>query len=211
LHGLHEKQKKILDYLLERTDGATLNDLALHLGVTNTAAKEHLLKIENLGLLIFKDRSGSVGRPRRFYFLSEAGAESFPRQYSWLSSLLLEFISRTSGPSKTAAMMEQLAERVESSMSLRFQKTSSISDRLSEITKALNELGYRAQLKQSDLRKGAIIEATNCVYHTVAKSYPELCNFDINFIKSASGGLAVKLESCIAKGGKVCRFCINKP
>jgi predicted ArsR family transcriptional regulator len=73
----------------------------------------------------------------------------------------------------------------------------------------MNELGYRASLKQSDLRKGAVVEATNCVYHVVAKRHPELCQFDVKFMENATG-MKVKLESCIAKGGAVCRFCINK-
>jgi predicted ArsR family transcriptional regulator len=79
---------------------------------------------------------------------------------------------------------------------------------LEEITRALNELGYRASLKQSDVRKGAIIEATNCVYHSVAKRHPALCQFDVQFLQNASG-LKVKLETCIARGGSVCRFCLR--
>jgi len=80
---------------------------------------------------------------------------------------------------------------------------------LAEVSKALNELGYRSYLKQSDVRKGAVIEANNCVYHSVAKAHPELCQFDIQFLESATG-LNVKMESCIARGGSVCRFCLTK-
>ena len=76
------------------------------------------------------------------------------------------------------------------------------------MAKALSELGYRATLKQSDLRKGEVIEATNCVYHAVAKKHPELCQFDTQFIRSATR-LDVRLESCIARVGSVCRFCIT--
>jgi predicted ArsR family transcriptional regulator len=91
----------------------------------------------------------------------------------------------------------------------RFGKAENTADLLKEITAAMNELGYRASLKQSDIRKGAVLEATNCVYHNVAKEHPELCKFDIQFLEKASG-LNVKLESCIARGGSVCRFCLKK-
>lgn len=208
--GLHENQNKILEYLLDRHTGATLDEIAQHLGVTKTAAKEHLIKIDTLGLLTHHDQKGSVGRPRRFYLLSEKGNETFPRQYSWLSNIILELLSEEMGSAKTAKMMQRLADKVAESMQPRFAKVQSSADLINEVAKALNELGYRASLKQSDLRKGAVIEATNCVYHSVAKAHPELCHFDLRFIERATGGLNVKLESCIARGGSTCRFCIRK-
>jgi predicted ArsR family transcriptional regulator len=95
-------------------------------------------------------------------------------------------------------------------MESKFRTAGSSAELLQMITGAMNELGYRSTLKQSDLRKGAVIEATNCVYHTVAKEHPSLCTFDTKFIENATGGMDVKLESCIARGGSVCRFCIRK-
>jgi len=208
--GLHDNQKKILEYLLDHRTGATLDELAEFLKITKTAAKEHLIKIDTLGLLTYQDQKGSVGRPRRYYLLSEKGNETFPRQYSWLSNIILELLSEEMGPQKTSKMMERLADKVADSMKSRFENARSSAEMMAEVTKALNELGYRASLKQSDLRKGAVIEATNCVYHSVAKLHPELCRFDTRFIEQASGGMNVKLESCIARGGSTCRFCIRK-
>lgn len=209
--GLHANQKKILEFLLEKPKGATLEEISEYLEITKTAAREHIIKVESLGLLIFTDIKGPVGRPRRHYLLSSEGHETFPRQYSWLSNILLEFLAEDMGPESTSDLMENLAAKVAHAMKARFDKTSSTKELLAEITKALNELGYRATLKQSDLRKGAVIEATNCVYHSIAKAHPSLCRFDTHFIEKASGGMSVRLESCIARGGDVCKFCIRKP
>lgn len=210
MQGLAENQKKILEFLLDHPVGATADELAAHLRVTKTAAKEHLVKLESLGLLNYEDRNLGVGRPRRYYKLSAQGSEVFPRQYSWLSNILLEFLSEDLGGAQTEKMMKTLALRVVDSMKDRFHPAQPSAENLAEITKSLNELGYRAVLKQSDVRKGAIIEASNCVYHSVAKTHPQLCSFDIEFIKKTSGSANVKLESCIARGGAVCRFCIRK-
>ncbi len=95
-------------------------------------------------------------------------------------------------------------------MQEKFKQARSTAELLKMVTVALNELGYRSSLKQSDLRKGAIIEATNCVYHSVAQKHPALCRFDVKFIETATQGLSVKLVSCIARGESVCRFCIRK-
>lgn len=169
-----------------------------------------MLKVDSLGYLSWRDEKGGVGRPRRRYLLSQAGHETFPRQYSWLSNVLLEFLAQDMGPANVTRMMEKLAQRVSGSMKARFERAKTSAELIAEIAKALNELGYRASVRQSDVRKGAILEATNCVYHGVAKEHPELCRFDVKFIEGASGGMNVELESCIARGGSVCRFCLRK-
>lgn len=209
LKALSEKQKGILEYLLDRPEGATLDELSAHLGITRTAAKEHVLKVEALGFLSYVDEKGAVGRPKRRYVLSPEGHEAFPRQYSWLSSILLEFLAKDLGPKGVARVMTSLADEVARSMAPRFESASTTAELFAEITAALNELGYRAALRQSDVRKGAVIEATNCVYHSVAKRHPHLCRFDVQFIENASA-MNVKLEKCIARGDSVCRFCIRK-
>ena len=209
--GLHENQKKVLEFLLDHPEGATLDEIASHLELSKTATKEHLIKLETHALLRYRDSKGQVGRPRRHYLLSPQGHEAFPRQYSWLSNVLLEHLAEDLGGPATARLMKALAARVSDSMRTRFENAKTTAALLAEITKAMNELGYRASVKQSDLRKGAIIEATNCVYHSVAKSQPALCQFDTEFIEKATGGMDVKLETCIARGGSVCRFCISQP
>lgn len=209
MKGLHQNQQKILNYLLERPDGATLDELSSHLEITKTAVKDHIIKIENLGYLSFADSKGSVGRPRRRYLLSEEGHDAFPKQYSWLSNVLLELLAQDLGKEGVVQLMRNLADKVAKSMESKFMNARSSVELLNQVTVTLNELGYRATLKQSDLRKGAVIEATNCVYHSVAKEHPELCGFDVRFIENASG-MSVKLESCIARGGSVCRFCLRK-
>lgn len=207
--GLHENQKKILDYLLDHKEGATLDELAMHLGLSKTATKEHLLRVEGLGYLSYSDAKGAVGRPRRRYLLSPNGHEAFPKQYSWLSNVLLQVLASDLGAEGVSRLMSDLADKVSGPLEEDFKRTSSTAELLKKITATLNELGYRAQLKQSDVRKGAIVEASNCVYHSVAKEHPELCRFDVRFIENVSG-MDVKLESCIARGGSVCRFCLRK-
>ncbi len=210
MQGLHGNQKRILDYLLEHPEGATLDELSAHLEITKSAAKEHIVKVEGHGFLIFKDTKGLIGRPKRRYLLSPEGHDAFPKQYSWLSSVLLELLAEDMGKETVSRLMSDLADKVSKSMESKFKAAKNSAELLALVTATLNDLGYRSSLKQSDLRKGAIIEATNCVYHAVAKKHPELCGFDVKFIQNATGGMNVKLESCIARGGSVCRFCIKR-
>ncbi|MGE3682808.1 MAG: helix-turn-helix transcriptional regulator [Bdellovibrionales bacterium] len=208
MRGLHENQRRILEYLLDHPDGATLDELVGFLGITKTAVKEHVKRIQDMGYLDFTDAKGAVGRPRRRYLLSSEGVEAFPKRYSWLSNVILAQLAKEMPPDKVAKFMRDLADTVAQSVEHRFVNASPV-ERLKKITQLLNELGYRAFLKESDPYKEAVIEAVNCVYHSVAKENPSLCGFDIRLLENASG-MDVKLETCIARGGSVCRFCIRK-
>lgn len=209
MRSLHSNQQLILKHLLRHSDGATLDELAAYLKISKTAAKEHLLKLEGHGYISFADTRGAVGRPRRRYLLSPEGHEVFPKQYSWLSSVLLELLAQDLGTDGVSRLMESLADKVAGSLSEKFRNGATSAERLAEINRVMNELGYQSYLRQSDVRKGAILEATNCVYHAVAKRHPELCGFDVRFLKNVSG-MKVKLEACIARGDSVCRFCLKK-
>lgn len=204
---LHGNQQKILDYLLGKTHGATLGELSQFLEITKTAVKEHIIRLEGMGYIFFSDLKEGVGRPKRYYKLSPEGQEVFPKQYAWLSNQLLEFLSETMGKTKTENLMRQLADKIALSFKERF--SNSTGNKIKILESIMNELGYRVVARQSDLRKTGIIEASNCVYHSVAREHPELCQFDIQFIKTSLNA-EVELDSCIAKGGSVCRFCIKK-
>lgn len=209
MQTISEKQALILDLLLDFPEGKTLAELASHLEITKTAAKEHVQKLLDRGYLSFMDATGAVGRPKRRYLLTESGLEAFPRQYSWLSNMLLELLSKEMGGVEVSKLMRNLADHVAGPLRERLARREPGPKLYAEITSILNELGYRASLRQSDIRKGVIIEATNCVYHSVAKTHPELCQFDIRLLENLGQG-KTRLESCIARGGSVCRFCIKK-
>lgn len=206
-HLLSEKQSQVLNYLLSHPDGVTVEKLVLHLGVTTTAVKQYLVKLIDLALIESRDEKGLIGRPQKKYFLTPSGHESFPRQYTWLSSQLLILLTSSLGKDSLSKIFSQLAKQVYKSVE------SEISDedksyRISKMLKVLNGLGYRMKQKKTEKNGIVILEALNCVYHEVAQAHPEVCQFDINFITEASK-MSVSLESCIARGGASCRFCLK--
>ena len=209
MKNLHDNQRKILEHLLNRHEGASLDELAAHLEVTRTAVQQHILRLLDLGYVTYSDKKGMVGRPRRRYLISDEGIDAFPKKYSWLANAILAQLAQKLGPGGAQSFMRELGAVVAQSLEGQIQPTDPPAYRLKKITELLNDLGYRAVLKQGEASKGAIIEAVNCVYHSVAKVHPELCQFDVSLIESASG-MNVHLDSCIARGGSVCRFCITK-
>lgn len=210
MNNLHENQKKIIELLLSEPDGASASEIAEKIGLTKSGAKDHLIKLETQGYITFKDIKEGVGRPKRLYLLTESGNELFPRKYSWLSSTLLEYLVEEMGSDKVSKMMNALAKKVSIPLREKFMEVGESSELIQLINETMLEMGFRTVVKQSDLRKEAVIEAHNCIYHEVAKDHPALCTFDIKLIEHLSGGMKVKLDKCIVHGDSICRFCIKK-
>src|ERR1044072_677945 len=105
MRGLHENQTRILESLLDHPEGATLDDLVAHLGITRTAVKEHIIRVEDLGYIVHNDTRGTVGRPKRRYLLSDSGVDAFPKKYSWLSNVMLEELAEEMGSNGIARFM----------------------------------------------------------------------------------------------------------
>lgn len=200
-------QQAILDTLLKETDGLSVDALVEQIGVTKTAIKEHLIYLEGLSLVESRDERIGVGRPRKLYTLAPEGREVFPRQYSWFSTQMLELMSQTMSEEQLGDFMRQLADRV-------YQGVGDLSclstaERIKALVKLMNDLGYRARLVPQSKQEPTRLEAFNCVYHQVAQQHTTICQFDTQLISNATG-MQVQMESCIAKGGSSCRFCLKK-
>ena len=72
----------------------------------------------------------------------------------------------------------------------------------------MNELGYEAGIAKKD--GGELeFEAFNCIYHDLAHTYDQVCDFDRTLISALMDKSIDHLE-CMAKGGAVCKFRIKK-
>lgn len=205
---LHQRQKIILEYLLNKSEGATVEALCEVAGVTKTAVKGHLSQLESFGYVFAEDRKLGVGRPLKIYTLAPAGEEVFPRRYAWLSHNLMEMISEKLTATQLDELLKDLAQKTASPL-LESLKNLNTQERLRAIVKVMNDLGYRAQFRVQKKTKDILVEATNCVYHSTAMTHPQLCQFDIYFLKTTSR-LDVELQECMAKGGSSCRFCLKQ-
>jgi predicted ArsR family transcriptional regulator len=77
------------------------------------------------------------------------------------------------------------------------------SERTAEVVRIMDELAFEA--KAVDVPGGTAIEASNCIYHELAASYPEICQFDLELLTRLTGK-SIDHNECMARGGGVCRF-----
>ena len=198
-------QKAVLDQLLERKGGATLDELVSALGLSRTAVNQHLMALERDGYVRKDVPRRSGGRPQNVYVLTEDGINLYPKQYSWFSKLLIETLRTQVGEEALSRYMFDLGVNQSAGLIPRLIGKNR-AERIDEIVKIMNETGFVARtLPVEAAEKLPRVECKHCVYHDLSKDYPEVCRFDIGFLSGLMGA-EVEHQECVQRGGDACRF-----
>src|SRR5687768_3571058 len=203
--GLGETQRALLGALQGSADGESVDGLAVHLGVTITAVRQHLIVLECDGLVERGATRASGGRPQQLFVLSERGREEFPRQYSWFSELLLSEMRKELGSAKLEKLLRSLGD--DAGAAAAAPSDAPLGERANVLAARMSELGYDARVVAGDGKLE--VAARNCVFHKLADKNPEVCAFDLGLIERI-GGARVEHEECIVRGGAECRFKLKR-
>jgi DeoR family transcriptional regulator, suf operon transcriptional repressor len=198
-------QQAVLDHLLERKSGTTLEELVAAIGLSRTAVNQQLIALEKEGYVRRAPPRKTAGRPQHVYVLTEDGANRFPKQYSWFSKMLIQTLRKQVGEQQVSQYMYDLGVQRSADLIPRLVGKNR-SERIDEIVKIMNETGFVARtVAPNGADKLPRVECRNCVYHDLSRDYPEVCRFDIGFLAGLMGA-EVEHQSCMQRGGQACRF-----
>jgi DeoR family transcriptional regulator, suf operon transcriptional repressor len=207
IEAFGDRQRDLLKFLLKRKAGVSIDDIATELGITRPAVRQHLVSLERAGYVEQGKLLVTGGRPGQTYRLTEKGYDLFPKQYSWFSEVLLENLHAQLGEKGLGELMEQLGKDIADQNVARAQGEA-LKDRVENVAKLMNELAYQAETVFTGKElpgSPPVIEASNCVFHTIAARFPAICKFDIALLSRLTGAQVVH-EQCILRGGGTCRF-----
>jgi DeoR family transcriptional regulator, suf operon transcriptional repressor len=202
LNDLGVSQRDLLQSLKRNKHGLTVDEIAGELELSPTAVRQHIAALERNGYVRRAAPRKTAGRPGHVFALSADGSELFPRQYSWFTALMLGSLAREQGGDGLGQYLRGMAKALASSLSAACPPQPEL--RLRALTETMNRLGYDAELSEQDPLH-AEMRAFNCVYHHLAKDYPQVCEFDVELMTQVSGRQVEHVE-CMVRGGKCCRF-----
>ncbi len=188
----------------------TARDLAKTLGIQESAARGHLDRLEERGLVVPSFRREGVGRPRKRYLLTPEGHELFPRRYEMLLDSVVEELLQREGEGYAAVLFAEAARRMARQIAAQVPTGKSATDRAKALAEALNDLGFRATVEPGD--RGALrIVRTNCVFRHNALTHPYLlCDvFDKHLTEELLGQVGLDIEDSIGRGGARCSHLIQ--
>ncbi|MCI4366348.1 MAG: ArsR family transcriptional regulator [Thermoplasmata archaeon] len=200
---------RILDALA--TAPRTARDLAKSLGIQESAARGHLERLEDRGLVVPTFRREGVGRPRKRYLLTPEGHELFPRKYELLLDSVMEELIDRQGEGFVAALFAEAARRMAQQILRTLPKEGSGPEaRAHALADALNQLGFRCSV-EARLDGSLKIVRSNCIFRHSALGHADLiCDvFDKHLTEELLGQVGIDLETSIGRGAAQCTHLIQ--
>jgi DeoR family transcriptional regulator, suf operon transcriptional repressor len=206
---IRSRHQQILKLLLENKVGLSIDEIATALNISRSAVQQHFSVLERDGYIQTGVFNKTAGRPVRSFVLTEAGINSFPKQYAWFSELILTDLKNELGPEAFQRYLHKLGSNLSQTYLYQFTGKPT-NERIQELLKIMDELGFKTKGFKDSGSHEHTIEACNCIYHNLAQKHEEICEFDRALISSLLDK-AIEQVECMAKGGAVCRFkIINK-
>lgn len=208
LRQLGGTQQKLLRKLLLSPQGATVEDLCGATSITHNAVRQHLTALMAQGLVARGESIPSGGRPRACFVLLPAGRELFPRNYALIADGVLEYLYAHEGAQAVQAMLAEMGAKLGRDAAERIAAARDPAEVTRLLAEQLDTLGYEAQV--ADVDGHPEVEAWNCVFHSLARTHPDVCSFDLAFMSAATGH-PVQRTQCMLHGAPACRFHVGPP
>jgi predicted ArsR family transcriptional regulator len=204
---LDERDREILDHL--RISGVReIPELCSFMGVTRTAIRQRLERLESAGLVVAEARNQARGRPRNGYRVTRQAVELLGENYRQLSEVLWEAIRGIEEP----VLREQMLGRVRDSLADRLRRGSKpgrgLADRVEHLADGLRAAGYRVE---TEWNSGLpILRETCCPYPGLADEDEAICQMERQAFEQVLG-VRVALKSRCSGGQGVCEFQVLAP
>ena len=190
---------------LRRCGEARADQLADGLGITASAARQHLGPLAESGLVEHRDERGRRGRPRRLYRLAPAADAHFPKAYGELTSELLAFVGAEDPGLLERAFEHRRAARVANART-RLEGLD-FGGRVRELAAILDEAGYLAEAEPLDDGSGGYrISEHNCAILAVARRHAHACTSELGFLKEVLPEAHVRRVAHIVSGSTACVY-----
>ena len=184
----------------------TIQELAEAVGINDISVRHHINALQAEGLVTSDEERHGVGRPRRVYFLTEAGLERFPTRYLRLTVRLLEQLKETMPANLVNQLFSQMAEGLAQDYTAHANlKNMTMEQRLETMKELLAKEGFNIEWEQRDNQY--YINETSCPYYHVGQNHPEVCTVDKALISAVLATPAQKTH-CILNGDSACVYVI---
>src|SRR5690606_32889426 len=182
----------------------SVENLVTALAISPNAVRQHIAALERDGFVRKGGERPTRRRPQTLYELSDAGREVFPRHYSAMADQLIEQTRNALGAEGLRRLMTTMGTATGRKLAIRGSQGAEPPEPAAaaeSLAAAMTEAGYEANAQPEQ----GEVTAYNCVFHRLASRFPEVCEYDLAFIRAATGR-SVDHTECMLRGGAACRF-----
>ncbi len=201
---------KTIDKLLYRLKSSgpqTAKILAEEFGLTTMGVRQHLLALEADSLIDHEDKKAKVGRPARYFFLTEKGHGRFPDSHGDLTLQILNSVEQVFGEQgldKLVAHREQVSMDSYQAM---MAEAEDVEKRLQLLCQRRSEEGYMADWFKRE--EDYYLVENHCPICAAATACQNLCRSELNMFQTLLSGYKVTRVEHIVEGARRCAYQIT--
>lgn len=200
--AIDTRDREILEHL-HQAAGADVQTLCDVLGVTRTAVRQRIARLETAGLIAVDLQGQTRGRPRNVYRVTAEGLHALGENYRELAIVLWETITGF----EDTSIRELLITRVKNVLAERFRRQlagcESIDERLDQLAEEMKSSGFNIE---SDHAGGLrILRETSCPFPMLADVDDAICQVEREVLEQVLGA-PVQVRSRCRDGHGCCEF-----
>ena len=196
-------------FLLKTRGRNSAQQLAELLGVTSMGARRQLETAHEKGWVTFEDVADKVGRPARWWLLTEAGHARFPDRHSDLAVQLIEQTRSVFGEAGLNRLIEAREHAIEAHYTLAVQDQPGLPARVEALARARDAEGYMAESEvQGD---GSVLLVENhCPICAAARACQNFCRSELEIFRRVLGtDCEVERAEHLLAGARRCVYVIR--
>lgn len=187
---------------LHRLKSGTIQQICAQLGVTATAVRQRLNRLQAQGLVNRETVRSGRGRPHHTYGITAGGRRELGENYADLAQLLWQAIQRVPNADLKAQVLAGVREAFAANYGAAV-RGETLPERIGALCRSLEEKGFDVEL---DTRSGLpILRENNCPYLELAESDPSICELEQQVFREILG-TPVTLTQCCLDGHSCCEF-----
>jgi predicted ArsR family transcriptional regulator len=195
--------------LLKMRGPQTAKALGVRLGMSAEGARQHLAKLRQSGLVVHADAREEVGRPKRYWRLSEAGHGRFPDSHAQLTLDLLNAMRGEFGEDGIDRLVGARERQMLSAYQSRLEGKTKLKDRISALAEVRSEEGYMAEAHEDGDGGFALIE-NHCPICAAATECQNFCRSELAIFQQVLGPDAtVERTDHLLAGARRCAYRIT--
>ena len=203
------KTRRAIVKLLKTEGPADSARLARRLRLTPMAVRQHLYALQREHLVTAEERPVPLGRPAKYWQLTNDADRLFPDAYAELSVALIDAIDQALGPVGVRRVLASRSEKQGRDYSARIRGSWTLDRKLQELARIRTEEGYMAEVQHDD--DGAFLFVENhCPICAAATACQGLCSTELDLFRSVLGkSVSVERATHIVSGDRRCAYRVS--
>jgi len=198
-----EQDREFLEQL-HRLGSSTIQQICDATGVTATAVRQRLVRLEGKGLVGRQAVREGRGRPHHVYQLTTEALRSLGDNYSDLALILWKELMQIEEPDIRQRVMNRIKEALSRRYGdrARFQNRTTL-QRFMELRSALSERGFSVEVDNNGTLP--VLRESNCPYHELASQDSSICELEQSVFEEVLG-MKIERTQCCMDGHHSCEF-----